>query len=82
MPKERTNPIISSQFKLGSNILHIDTVRMILWMVWKERNNRAFNDCVRNIKRIRDRWLHNFGTLILGHDVHGMDIISGGFSMY
>lgn len=36
-------------------------------------NNKAFNECVRDIDKIRDRWLHTVGTLILGHDVYEWD---------
>lgn len=42
----------------------------IFWVVWKE-NNKAFNGCVRDIGKIRERWLHTFGSLILDHDVYG-----------
>lgn len=47
----------------------------IVWVMWKERKNRVFNGCVRNFGRIRDRWLHTFGALILDHDVYGRMIL-------
>lgn len=45
----------------------------IFQVVWKERNNRAFDECMGDLSKIRDRWIHTFGTLILGHDVYGWD---------
>lgn len=43
------------------------------WAVWKERNNRAFDEYVEDLSRIRDRWIHSFGTLILRYDLYGWD---------
>lgn len=38
----------------------------ILWVVGIEMNNRTFDECVRDLDRIRNSWLHVFGALILG----------------
>lgn len=44
-------------------------------------NNKIFNGCVRDIGRIRDRWLHTFGTLILKHDVYGWNDVGRVFDV-
>lgn len=36
-------------------------------------NNRAFDGCVGDLGRIKDRWIYTFETLILRHDVYGWD---------
>lgn len=38
-------------------------------MMWKERDNRAFEGCEGEIVRVRDK-IHIFMSLILGHDIY------------
>lgn len=44
----------------------------IFRVVWKERN--ALSDRIeRDFVSIRDRWIHMFEFLILGHDISGLN---------
>lgn len=40
----------------------------LMQVVWKERNTRTFNGIENDFNNIKDRWMHNFGFLFLGHD--------------
>lgn len=45
----------------------------IFWVIWEKRNYRAFDGRTGDLGRIKDRWIHTFGILILGHDLYGWD---------
>lgn len=42
-------------------------------MVLKERNNRTFERCKGDMVKIRNRWRHVFGSLILDHEIYGWE---------
>lgn len=37
--------------------------------IWKERNNRAFDSEESSNTRLKDRWMHYFGSILLRHDI-------------
>lgn len=41
----------------------------ILWVIWKERNNRAFEGVEQDFNSINDKWFHYFGYTVLGHNL-------------
>lgn len=45
----------------------------IFWMVWKERNVTDFYESERDFIIIRDKEIHTFGYMILGHDINEFD---------
>lgn len=45
----------------------------IFWVVWKERNLRAFEGIKKDFTAIRDTWIHSFGSMLLGHDIRELE---------
>lgn len=41
--------------------------------MWKERNKRAFEGVGDEFERIRDRWLHTIGFLVIGDTLYSME---------
>lgn len=42
-------------------------------MVWKERNQRGFEEVEGNNSKLRDEWIHYLSFLCLGHDINRME---------
>lgn len=42
-------------------------------VVWKERNRRVSYGCEGEMRKIRDKLIHVFGSLILGHDLMSLN---------
>lgn len=38
-------------------------------VIWKERNSGAFDSLESSINRLKDRQIHYFGFILLGHDI-------------
>lgn len=38
-------------------------------MLWKEKNSKVFDIEVSSIIRLKDKWLHYFGFILLEHDI-------------
>lgn len=47
----------------------------IFWIIWKERNNRDFEDNKDTFVNIKNRWLHCFGFILLGSSLLSFDDI-------
>lgn len=47
------------------NLIHL----IIFWVIWKEMNNRAFEENENLIHKLRDWWFHIFVSILLGHDI-------------
>lgn len=41
----------------------------IIWVHWKERNNRAFEGIELDFNKFINCWFHYFGSTILGHNI-------------
>lgn len=41
----------------------------VFWVIWKERNARTFEEKECNLNRLKDRWIHYFGFILLCHDI-------------
>lgn len=44
----------------------------IFWIMWKERNLRAFEGIEGGILKLRDRWMH-IGSSCFGHDINRVE---------
>lgn len=44
----------------------------LMWVVWKEKNSRAFEGIENDFNSIKDRWFHLFGSLFLGHNIQDL----------
>lgn len=44
-------------------------------MISKEINGRPFEGVEINLGNIRDKWIHTFGFILLGHDIKNLDDI-------
>lgn len=42
----------------------------VFWVIWKKMNSRAFDSVESSFNRIKDRWIHYFGSILLGHDIN------------
>lgn len=45
----------------------------IFWVVWKEKNLKAFEGIEKDLASIRNNWIYIFGYMILGHDIKELD---------
>lgn len=45
----------------------------IFWVIWEERNVRAFGGIEGEILNIRNKWIHVFGSLILSHNINKLE---------
>lgn len=45
----------------------------IFLAVWNESNVRVFEGIKREFVTIRDRWIHIFAFMVLGHDINRLD---------
>lgn len=45
----------------------------IFWVIWKERNNKAFDGKEVNFCNIKNRWFHYFGSILLAHNLDNLD---------
>lgn len=41
----------------------------VLWVLWKEKNDRVFEDKQYGLTRLRDRWIYYFETILIGRDI-------------
>lgn len=51
--------------KTNYKIIHL----IIFWIIWKERNNRAFEGKKSDFVTIKNKWLHLFWSIVLGHNL-------------
>lgn len=45
----------------------------IFWILWRKMNNRAFEGREDSFINIKDRWMHYFGSIFLGHNSDTLD---------
>lgn len=50
------------------NIANLIPLNVFL-VLWKERNDRAFDSKASGLYRLRDRWIYYFGITLLVHDI-------------
>lgn len=53
----------------GRKIVDLIPLTM-LWVIWKERNNKVFDEMEEEFSKIRDRWLQYLRSLILSYSYH------------
>lgn len=53
----------------------------IFWILWKERNNCVFEGIENTLLNVRDKWLHYFGSLFLGHNLLSIEDIGAVVNM-
>lgn len=41
----------------------------VLWVIWKERNGRAFDSGENSINRLKNKWIQYFSSILFGHYV-------------
>lgn len=44
----------------------------IFWVIWKERNKRAFDGQEESSMNLKNRWFHYFDSIMLGHSTYSL----------
>lgn len=51
--------------------MHLSLIPLtIFWVVWKERNAKAFENIETNFTYVKDRWIYIFGYILFGRDIN------------
>lgn len=61
-------------FALNNHVTRLIPL-IIFWVMWKEKNNRAFEGIEDTFVNIKDRWLHYFDSTLLGHNLLSLMIL-------
>lgn len=41
----------------------------VFWINWKEKNRRIFYSAQSSLNRLKNKWIHIFGSVLLSHDI-------------
>lgn len=56
---------------INSKEKHLSLIPLTtFWMVWKERNRRAFEGKVEGFDRVKNSWFQTLSLLIKGHTIY------------
>lgn len=59
---------------LGNNNKSIKLIPLpIFWVIWKERNDWAFDGLELDFNTIKNNWFHYFGSTVLGYNLDSFD---------